>query len=123
MPNSPTKSGASPFMTFMRKEKPFVVHLEETNKYQSLLQGSPQTRGMRAGRMFLLPGQDCGQHNTNENEELLIFLAGEGEVIVEKSILQISVGRVSYIPPGTIHNVRNTGDKPLIYIYCVVPVF
>ena len=106
----------------MRKEKPFVVHLEGTNKYQPLLQGSPQTRGMRAGRMFLLPGQDCGQHSTDGNEELLVFLAGEGEVITEKSILRIGAGRVSYIPSETTHNVRNTGNKPLTYIYCVAPV-
>lgn len=106
----------------MKKEKSFVVHLEETNKYQSLLQGSPQTRGMRAGRMFLLPGQDCKQHSTNGNEELLVFLAGKGEVIAGQSILQVGAGRISYIPPETIHNVRNTGEEPLVYIYCVVPV-
>ena len=105
----------------MRKEKSFVIHLEGTNKYQSLLRGSPQTQGMRAGRMFLLPGQDCGQHSTNNNEELLVFLAGEGEVVAEKSILQVGMGRISYIPPETTHNVKNTGDKPLIYIYCVAP--
>ena len=107
----------------MKKERPFVAHLEKGNKYQSLLQGRPQTRGMRAGRIFLLPGQDCGQHSTDGNEELLIFLAGEGEVITEKSIsLRVGAGRISYIPSETTHNVRNTGDEPLIYIYCVVPV-
>ena len=107
----------------MRKEKPFVVYLEKTNKYQSLLQGSPQTRGMRAGRVFLLPGEDCGQHSTDANEELLIFLDGEGEVIIEKSIpLRVGAGRICYIPSETTHNVRNTGDEPLIYIYCVAPV-
>ena len=106
----------------MRKEKPFVVHLEKTNKYQPLLQGSPQTQGMRAGRMLLLAGQDCGQHSTDGNEELLVFLVGKGEVIIEKTILRVGAGRISYIPSETIHNVRNTGDEPLIYIYCVAPV-
>lgn len=106
----------------MKEEKPFVAHLGKTKKYQPLLQGRPQTRGMRAGRIFLLPGQDCRQHSTNGNEELLIFLAGEGKVITEKSILRVGAGRISYIPSETTHNVRNTGDEPLIYIYCVAPV-
>lgn len=107
----------------MKEERPFIAHLEKGNKYQSLLQGRPQTRGMRAGRIFLLPGQDCGQHSTDSNEELLIFLAGEGEVIAEKSIpLRVGAGRISYIPSETTHNVRNTGDEPLVYIYCVAPV-
>ena len=104
----------------MIKEKSFVVHLKKTNKYQPLLQGRPQTRGMRAGRIFLLPGQDCGQHSTNSNEELLVFLTGQGEVIIEKSSpFQVGVGRICYIPSETTHNVRNTGDEPLVYIYCV----
>ncbi len=107
----------------MKEEKPFVVHLEKTNKYQPLLRGRPQTQGMRAGRMFLLPGQSCGHHSTGSNEEMLVFLAGEGEVIIEKGIsLQVGAGRISYIPSETTHNVRNTGDDPLIYIYCVAPV-
>jgi len=107
----------------MKEEKPIVVYLEGTNKYQPLLQGRPQTQGMRSGRTSLLPGQDCGEHSTNDNEEILAFLAGEGEVIIEKnSILQVSVERISYIPPETIHNVKNTGDEPLAYIYCVAPI-
>jgi len=96
---------------------------KKSNKYQPLLQGKPQTQGMKAGRVFLLPGQDCGKHSTNANEEFLIFLAGKGEVITEKSVpLQVSAGRTSYIPSETIHNVRNIGDEPLIYIYCVAPI-
>ena len=107
----------------MDEEIPFVVNLKKGDKYQSLLRGKPQTKGMRAGRIFLLPGQDCGQHSTNGNEEILVFLAGEGEVITDKSIpLLVGAGRISYIPSETIHNVRNTGDQPLIYIYCVAPV-
>ena len=106
----------------MKKKRPFVVNLEKGNKYQSLLRGRPQTRGMKAGRMFLLSGQDCGQHSTDGNEELLVFLAGEGEVVIEKGVsLLVGAGRVSYIPPETVHNVRNVGNEPLIYIYCVVP--
>ena len=106
----------------MPAEKPFVTNLEKTNEYQPLLQGRWRTSAMRAGRVFLLPGQDCGQHSTNSHEELLVFLAGEGELIVEKDTpFQVGVGRISYIPPETTHNVRNTGDEPLIYIYCVAP--
>lgn len=107
----------------MKKEKPFVTRLKKgNNKYQSVLQGKPQTQGMRAGRVFLLPGKDCGQHSTNSNEEFLVFLTGKGEVITEKNApLQVDKGKVCYIPPETIHNVKNIGNEPLIYVYCVAP--
>jgi mannose-6-phosphate isomerase-like protein (cupin superfamily) len=105
------------------EKKPFIVRLEKVNKHQSLLQGDPQTCGMQAGRVLLLPNQDCGEHSTKSYEELLIFLVGEGEVIIENNAsLQVGAKRICYIPPETIHNVRNTGNEPLIYIYCVTPV-
>lgn len=84
----------------MSVEKAFVTELQQTGKHQALLQGRPQTCGMRAGRVLLLPGQGCGEHSTNNHEELLVFLAGQGEVILEKDTrLQVAVGRTSYIPP------------------------
>ncbi len=95
--------------------KPFVVNLKEAGKHQLLLQ-----KGLKAGRVLLLPGQACKKHSTNNNEELLVFLAGKGEVIIEKEdSLQVDAKKICYIPPETIHSVRNTGQEPLIYIYCV----
>ena len=107
----------------MPAEKVCVIDLDDKAEYQRLLGGKPQTCGMRAGRVFLPPGQDCGEHSTNSQEELLVFLAGQGEVIIGKgTLLRVGVGKISYIPPDTAHNVRNTGNEPLVYIYCVVPV-
>lgn len=106
----------------MSAEKAFVAALEDTSGHQPLLQGRPQTYGMRAGRVSLLPGQDCGEHSTNNHEEMLVFLAGEGTLIVENGTsLRVGKGRISYIPPESVHNVINTGHEPLVYIYCVAP--
>jgi mannose-6-phosphate isomerase-like protein (cupin superfamily) len=77
---------------------------------------------MRSGRVFLPPGQACGQHSTKAHEELLVFLSGQGLLLIgEERRLQVGGGKVSYIPPHTIHNVENTGIEPLTYIYCVAP--
>jgi len=104
-------------------QKVFVVDLNEIAEYQRLLEGKPQTRGMRSGRVFLHPGQSCGQHTTKQNEEMLIFLSGKGLLLIgEKESFQVGQGKVSYIPPNTTHDVKNTGSEPLIYIYCVAPI-
>ena len=55
-------------------EEALVISLIETPEYQKLLNGRPQTCGMRSGRVYLEPNQSCGQHSTKDNEELLIFL-------------------------------------------------
>jgi mannose-6-phosphate isomerase-like protein (cupin superfamily) len=103
--------------------KVLVVDLNEMAEYQRLLEGRPQTCGMRSGRVYLQPGQDCGQHSTEQKEEMLVFLSGQGNLLIEeKESFPVGRGRVSYIPPHTRHDVKNTGSEPLIYIYCVVPV-
>lgn len=104
-------------------EKVVIVDLNSKPEYQKLLGGEPQTCGMRSGRVYLAPGEDCGLHSTKAHEELLVFLSGKGEAIIsEKDTYEVGKGKVSYIPPHTDHNVKNTGSEPLIYIYCVAPV-
>jgi len=104
-------------------EKAFIVKLNDKPEYQRLLEGQPQTQGMRSGRVYLEAGKACGQHSTKNHEELLVFLAGEGELqIGEADRLAVGAGKVAYIPPETLHDVHNTGAGPLAYIYCVAPV-
>ena len=104
-------------------KKPFVVELNNKSEFQRLLPGQPQTCGMKAGRVHLAPGENCGRHSTNDREELLVFLSGCGQAIIEGSdSFDVGSGKVAYIPPQTFHDIKNTGTEPLIYVYCVAPV-
>jgi mannose-6-phosphate isomerase-like protein (cupin superfamily) len=102
--------------------KPFVTSLEDTSDYHLLLTGTPQTCGMRSGRVRLGPGKSIGLHNTKGHEELLVFLSGGGVAqIGETTRLQVGVGQAAYIPPQTPHDILNTGTEPLTYVFCVAP--
>jgi mannose-6-phosphate isomerase-like protein (cupin superfamily) len=102
--------------------EPFVRELEDPSGYHLLLTGTPQTWGMRSGRVRLAPGQSIGLHNTKGNEELLVFLSGRGVAqFGGDARLEVGVGRVAYIPPQTAHDIVNTGTEPLIYVFCVAP--
>jgi len=104
-------------------EKVLVIDLKQSTESQKLLDGRPQTHGMRSGRVYLEPGKSCGQHSTKNHEEVLVFLSGRGILMIgEETELPVGQGKISYIPPNTVHNVKSTGDEPLIYIYCVAPV-
>jgi len=98
--------------------EPFVKELVDNTEYQSLLK-PPATYGLHSGRVYLKPGADCGQHTTGENEEMLVFLSGQGQAIIGEKTFPVGIGKIIYIPPETIHNIKNTSDKPLIYIFCV----
>ncbi|MDD5327222.1 MAG: cupin domain-containing protein [Phycisphaerae bacterium] len=106
------------------EKKICIMDLNDTTEYQQLLPGRPQTCGMRAGRVYLKPGETCGRHSTEQHEEMLVFLSGKGTALIgeQESPFEVGLGKVSYIPPHTIHNVKNTGAEPLVYIYCVTPI-
>src|SRR5208337_1514266 len=85
-----------------------------------LLQGIPQTAGMRSGFVRLKPGGEVGWHTTGQNEEALVVLRGRGEARIEgQPGRAIEAPMHVYIPPATRHNVANTGGEPLEYVYVV----
>ena len=106
----------------MDEKKAFVVELNNAPEYQRLLPGPPQTHGMKSGKVFVKPNADCGEHSTEDKEEQLVFLAGKGIAFIGDQQFDVGAGKVCYIPPQTVHNIKNTSpDEPLIYIFCVAP--
>ena len=109
----------------MQEKKAFTVGLDNSGGYQSLLKkdGELLTFGMHSGRVWLEAGGQCGVHNTNDKEEMLVFLGGRGVAKIKgQDDMKVGAGKVAYIPPKTEHNIVNTGDEPLVYVFCVSPV-
>jgi mannose-6-phosphate isomerase-like protein (cupin superfamily) len=87
-----------------------------------LLQGIPQTAGMRSGFVRLKPRESVGWHTTGKNEEALVILRGRGDARIEgQQGHPFAAPMLVYIPPATRHNVTNTGQEPLEYVYVVAP--
>jgi len=84
---------------------------------------APQTSGMRSGFVRLKPGETVGWHTTGQHEEALVVLHGTGEAQIEgRASLAVASEMLVYIPPATRHNVKNTGDILLEYVYVVAPI-
>jgi len=78
-----------------------------------LLQGVPQTSGLRNGFLRLKPGATVGWHTTGQNEETLVILHGKGRAEIEgPAAMPVAEKMIAYIPPATRHNVKNTGTEP-----------
>ncbi len=87
-----------------------------------MLKGIPQTRGMRSGSVRLKPGESVGWHSTGQNEEALTILRGKGAAnIADHADVPLQANMLAYIPPGTRHNVTNTGSELLEYVWVVAP--
>ncbi len=90
---------------------------------RTILGGPPETVAMRSGSVVLLPSKAVGRHNTDDYEEAIVVLAGTGEMrIANGPVLTLKPYVVAYCPPGTEHDVINTGSEPLRYVYVVAKV-
>jgi mannose-6-phosphate isomerase-like protein (cupin superfamily)/predicted enzyme related to lactoylglutathione lyase len=110
-------------MALAQSDKPAAkaVPLQQKSAgYQELLSGPPTSAGMKSGLVVLAPGKSVGKHSTGDHEEMVIVLEGAGQmVLADGKRIEISPAAAAYSPPGTEHDVINTGSGLLRYIYVV----
>ena len=58
------------------------------------------------------PGRRLGRHH-NTGEETHYYVGGRGELSFDSSSRTVSQGDLAFIPEGTVHDLRNTGDQQL----------
>jgi mannose-6-phosphate isomerase-like protein (cupin superfamily) len=62
--------------------------------------------------MSIEPGDEIGEE-THDVDQLLAFVKGEGEAVLDGETTAIEKGSLVAVPAGTRHNFINTGTKPL----------
>ncbi|MGA7304837.1 MAG: dimethylsulfonioproprionate lyase family protein [Rhodothermales bacterium] len=66
---------------------------------------------------------DGGQvpwHNQDQ-EEVYLILEGTGEMCLGDEKWTVIAGQAVFIPPQVFHQLTNTGDEPMVMIYCYGP--
>jgi mannose-6-phosphate isomerase-like protein (cupin superfamily) len=54
-------------------------------------------------------GKIAQPHMHRETEELYFILQGSGEVTVGETVYKVKKNYAVFIPPGYVHNIKNTG--------------
>lgn len=63
--------------------------------------------------MSLKPGEEIGEEVHEETDQVLAFVEGEGEAVIEGRRESVRAGTVIVIPGGTRHNFVNNGSASL----------
>lgn len=63
--------------------------------------------------MNIAPGDDVGLESHDHVEQLFFVVAGTGQATVDRGVIELLPGDVLVVPPGTRHDIINTGDEPL----------
>ena len=63
--------------------------------------------------MTIPVGEEIGEEVHEGIDQLLVFVDGEAEAILEGETSPVAAGQAVLVPAGTRHNFRNTGAQPL----------
>ena len=64
-------------------------------------------------KTILHPGKETGGHNHSGQEEVYIFMKGEGKMVVGTKTYNVKAGDTILIPDGDFHKVWNTGGDEI----------
>lgn len=102
--------------------KPFAVKLNGKQKFKRLLGSSRScaeaNEGLCSGFVVLKPKSSIGLHSTEKRQEIIVILEGRARVYYgRRGKFELGENSFVYLPPGTFHNVENTGSGWLKYLY------
>ncbi|MBL7071015.1 MAG: radical SAM protein [Candidatus Omnitrophica bacterium] len=109
---------------------PGIIGLDSEEKYKRLFSAKEgNAASFRSGHVVLKAGEGIGEHNTGDFEEILIILEGKGELYIKSSggtpekvrIQEFAKDTALYVPPDTLHDVKNTGAGMLKYVFITCP--
>ncbi len=101
----------------MKKIKTFAIKLKGKKRFTRLL-GDSSKKGLRAGLVVLKSKESIGEHKTERKEEVIVILNGSAAIYYGKNKkIKAPQNTFVYIPPETLHNVKNSGSKSLRYLY------
>lgn len=63
--------------------------------------------------MSIPVGGDIGEETHQNTDQMLFFIDGDGEAILNGESRKVEEDDVVFVPAGTTHNFKNTGDEDL----------
>jgi mannose-6-phosphate isomerase-like protein (cupin superfamily) len=71
--------------------------------------------------MTIPPGGEIGDEVHPQTDQVLVFVEGRGEAILDAESSQVSANDLVFVRAGTRHNFINRGDTPLRLITIYAP--
>jgi mannose-6-phosphate isomerase-like protein (cupin superfamily) len=94
--------------------KGFVADIEELTEENSDFRRVLYTgKNLQLVLMAIQPGEDIGEETHPDRDQFFRVEKGKGEVWIDGNRSKIKSDDAIVVPAGALHNIVNTGDKPL----------
>lgn len=71
--------------------------------------------------MSIPTGGEIGEEVHPDTDQILLFVEGKGEAVLEGAVSPVGPDRLVFVPAGTRHNFRNTGEGPMRLVTVYAP--
>ena len=71
--------------------------------------------------MTIPPGGEIGEEVHEGNDQLLVFIDGQGDAVLDGRTAEVTPNDLVLVPAGTRHNFINTGAVPLRLVTVYAP--
>lgn len=94
--------------------KGFVANIEELTEENSDFRCVLYTgKNLQLVLMAIEPGGEIGEEVHDDRDQFFRVEKGKGEVVIDGQSSKIKGDDAIFVPAGALHNIVNTGDKPL----------
>jgi mannose-6-phosphate isomerase-like protein (cupin superfamily) len=66
-------------------------------------------------------GSRVPKHKHETEEEVMFFLQGKGQFVTDDEVIDLKPGICVFNPPGSFHEIVNTGDEVLKFVWVYSP--
>lgn len=88
---------------------------------KQLVVGSADGAPNFAFRVFTIAPGGHSPHHTHDVEHVNYIISGQGALVdAEGRLNPLGAGDFAFVAPGDVHQFRNTGTEPFVFI-CAVP--
>jgi mannose-6-phosphate isomerase-like protein (cupin superfamily) len=69
------------------------------------------------------PGSEQRPYAHDVQEQVYVIVRGRGVMHVGDEAQGVEPGTLVFVPPATLHSIRNVGAEPLVYVSATAPPF
>jgi mannose-6-phosphate isomerase-like protein (cupin superfamily) len=105
------------------QERPAFVTLDGSEIRELAGVPSGNAANQSLAQATVPPGASTQAHYHKASEEIYLFTAGAGRMILGDAEAAVRAGDCVVIPPGTEHQLVNDGAEPLVLLCCCSPPY
>ena len=106
---------------FLRKSEVFSVDMKDRRMAYIWLDKHNGAKDFAIGTSDIEPGAHTIPHDHSSETEVMFIYKGQGTAIIGGENYPLEPETMMFCPPGTPHQIQNTGKEVLSFTYFFIP--